>query len=703
MEIDLSQFKESFFAECAEHIGHIEEGLLELEAGNAETDRLHAIFRSAHSVKGAAGTFGWTGIVRLTHAMEDLLDRMRDGRMEVSAQLVRVLLSAVDELKAMMSRRDSGDDFAENLSQQSLDVLKDLNRLLQGHAPPNPVEVAAEKAEKAEKAKAPSVTEQDREYRISFFPAPQCFDKGINPLLALRELADFGSIDACDLDVDQLPTLDQMDPLVCYLGWNLKLKTPLDESEIRTAFNLIDGDAEVIRIGGSAEDQSASQPGLQHGAPVEVEPRVAATTAASPAGRGARRANNPRDRRAESAQSIRVPAKKVDQLIDLAGELVIAYSMANEILTNFTPDCLARLREAMAAMERGTRELQERVMSVRMMPASSVFQRVPRMVYDTAAATGKQIGIQISGEDTELDKTVAEQLLDPLTHLIRNSADHGIESPQDRLRAGKPEQGLITLRAFHQSGKVVIEVADDGQGLDPERIRKKAVAKGLIAAEAQLSQSELHQLIFAPGFSTKDEVSDLSGRGVGMDVVKRNVEALNGIIKIESAVGRGTVVKLHLPLTLAIVDGLLLRVGEQSFALPFSAVVESVRPKPSQLLRVTTGVQGASNTALVLRSETMPLLPLAKLFNIPDALTDPTRGLVVIVETGSRKIALLADDIVGHQQFVIKSVEKNFRRVEGALGATILGDGKVALIIDVSALWDMNAEETGTSDGLLAA
>lgn len=675
MDIDLSQFKESFFAECAEHIGQIEEGLLELEAGHADPERLHAIFRAAHSVKGAAGTFGWTAIVRITHAMEDLLDRMRSGRLAVAPPLVRLLLSGVDELKGLMSRRDGGDvgdggdDFANTLSPATSALVAQMKSLVAG----------PRSEDRQHEPIQHNAADPENQHHIRFLPSRHCFKKGINPLLALRELSDFGMLNGCELNVERLPSLEQLDPMVCSIGWDLKLRTALDESEIRTALSLVDGDAEVSHVDatGSIATESLMPPGPGNDA-----------LDGTPAPPGQPRVGD--DRRTEHTQSIRVPAQKVDHLIDLAGELVIAYSMANEILMNFTPDCVARLREALVAMERGTRELQERVMSIRMMPASSVFQRFPRLVYDTAAKTGKQIAIQISGEDTELDKTVAEQLLDPLTHLVRNSADHGVESPEDRRRAGKPEQGLITLRAFHQSGKVVIEVSDDGQGLDVEKIRRKAIAKGLIGHDVQLTEAAAHQLIFAPGFSTKDEVSDLSGRGVGMDVVKRNVEALNGSIRIESVPGKGTSVRLHLPLTLAIVDGLLLRVGEQSFALPFAAVVESVRPKPSQLLRVSGGLHGDTNTALVLRSETMPLLSLGRLFNIPGALTDPTRGLVVLVDTGNRKMALLVDDIVGHQQFVIKSVEKNFRRVEGALGATILGDGRVALIIDVSALWEMN-------------
>ena len=495
MDIDLSQFKESFFAECAEHIGQIEEGLLELEAGHADPERLHAIFRAAHSVKGAAGTFGWTAIVRITHAMEDLLDRMRSGRLAVAPPLVRLLLSGVDELKGLMSRRDGGDvgdggdDFANTLSPATSALVAEMKSLVAG----------PRSEDRQHEPIQHNAADPENQHHIRFLPSRHCFKKGINPLLALRELSDFGMLNGCELNVDRLPSLEQLDPMVCSIGWDLKLRTALDESEIRTALSLVDGDAEVSHVDatGSIATESLATESLMPPGPGND------ASEGTPAPPGQQRVGD--DRRTEHTQSIRVPAQKVDHLIDLAGELVIAYSMANEILMNFTPDCVARLREALAAMERGTRELQERVMSIRMMPASSVFQRFPRMVYDTAAKTGKQIAIQISGEDTELDKTVAEQLLDPLTHLVRNSADHGVESPEDRRRAGKPEQGLITLRAFHQSGKVVIEVSDDGQGLDVEKIRRKAIAKGLIGHDVQLTEAAAHQLIFAPGFSTKDE------------------------------------------------------------------------------------------------------------------------------------------------------------------------------------------------------
>jgi two-component system, chemotaxis family, sensor kinase CheA len=670
MEIDLSQFRDVFLAECAEHVGMIEEGLLELQQGQADTDRLHAIFRAAHSMKGAAGTFGWTAIVHLTHAMEDLLDRLRSGRMAVTPPVVHILLQALDNLKDIMRQREEqgSEEFGTTSTPEAEALVAQLRGLATGRAIDVSAAPAKEQAPAAEQA-------PERRFTIEFHPGHGCFEQGIDPLSLMGELKAQGAFERTDLEVDRLPSIEELDAGQCYLGWSLEYRTHLPSAALEKILEPAGGVTKIVQIGGPSDADPA-----EDALPVESEPLTAAT-APPPPTRKRVGAGSPQD-----AQSIRVPSKKVDQLIDLAGELVIAYSMANAVLASFTVDSLPRLKEAMAAMERGTRDLQERVMSVRMSPAGVLFQRFPRLIYDVASQTGKRIALNISGEDTELDKVIADQLADPLTHLVRNSADHGIESPEVRARAGKPEQGTISLRAYHQGGKVVIEISDDGKGLDVKKIREKAVSRGLITPDAAMSDEEIQQLIFAPGFSTKDVVSDLSGRGVGMDVVKRNVEALSGNIRLESVPGQGMVIRLFLPLTLAIVDGLLLKVGEQSFALPLGTIIESVRPKASQLL-----VLPGAGTMLMLRQESLPVIELSRVYRIDGAERNPERGLVVIVESGLQKLALLVDDIVGQQQFVIKSVEKNFRRVDGTMGATILGDGKVALIVDVSALQEMAA------------
>jgi two-component system chemotaxis sensor kinase CheA len=418
--------------------------------------------------------------------------------------------------------------------------------------------------------------------------------------------------------------------------------------------------------------------------PDQKPPRVKAETAKKPAASS------------ESA-SIRVSTDKVDRLIDLVGELVIAHVMTAQMVEDFEPLLLPKLRDSVAAMERNTRELHERVMAVRMLPAGTIFQRYTRTVYDIAQATGKKIRLDIEGEETEVDKSMLEALGDPLTHLIRNSADHGIESPEARAAAGKLEEGVIRLRAFHRSGKVVLEITDDGAGIDPDRVRAKAIERGLIAADSQLTTQQLQMLIFEPGFSTRDAISDLSGRGVGMDVVKRNIQKLSGTVAVLSAKGKGSTVTIELPLTLAIMEGLLVRVADRTLVLPLLSVIETVPLRDDQIVRVAE--QGE---VVVIREESVPLLRLRRFFGLgpePNVLqidagagqsAAAARRLAVIVETGSRKIGLVVDELLGQQQVVVKSLEKNLSKVEGLMGATILGDGCVAPIVDIAVLASLN-------------
>jgi two-component system chemotaxis sensor kinase CheA len=381
-----------------------------------------------------------------------------------------------------------------------------------------------------------------------------------------------------------------------------------------------------------------------------------------------------------------VPTDRVDHLINLVGELIIAQSMVSQIAGSFSIEKLPALLEAIAATERNTRDLQERVLSIRMVPASAVFNRFPRLVRDLSAASGKLIRLELSGEDTDLDKAVIEGLGDPLTHLVRNAADHGLESPEERADTGKPGEGVIRLSARHVGGAVIIELSDDGRGLDTARIRAKAVERGLVRADEALTDEQLHALIFQPGFSTAAVVSDLSGRGVGMDVVKRNLEALNGSIAIETAPGRGTRFRIRLPLTLAVLDGMALDVGGRVFILPLLAIVESLRPKASEVRTI----MGAGEVVMV-RGEAIPLLRLHRVLRVPAAVTAPERALVVIAESDGRRVGLLVDQLLGQSQVVIKNLETHFRRVEGVMGATITGEGRVALILDLQGLVRLGA------------
>ncbi|MCW5978809.1 MAG: chemotaxis protein CheA [Bryobacteraceae bacterium] len=644
MEFDISRFRDTFFQEAEEHAATMEAELLRLEQGGGDAESLNAIFRCAHSIKGASGTFGFDDIAKFTHALETLLEGMRAGRIEPTAARAALLLRSVDVLRELLAAARTGGP------------------------PPAGVEESAAQLVVAQRAdwapNAPAVARVDdsaaRPYRIRFVPAPEIFLQGMDPVLVLRELERAGEVQELRVDLSRLPPLAQLDPEICYLGWDLRLRSEKSAEDLRDVFAFV-----------------------EDGARVEVEPETARPALSAPSVRAPVR----------DSTSIRVTTEKVDKLVDLVGELVIAQSMAAEILNNFTASSLLRLQEAFSEMERYTRELQERVMGVRMLPIGSVFSRFPRLVHDLAEATGKRIVLEMSGEETELDKAVVESLGDPLTHLIRNAVDHGLEPPEERRAAGKPEQGAIRLHAFHQGGNVIVEASDDGRGLDAAKIRRKAVERGLLAEDQPASEEQIHAMLFEPGFSTAEQVSSISGRGVGMDVVKRTVEGMNGAVSISSAPGRGTSVRIKLPLTLAILDGLLLRVGEQTYILPLVAILESVRPTAAQL-----NSMAGQGEVVIMRGEPLPLVRLHRLLNVPTEVTDATRGLLVLVENHGRRLALLVDELLGQQQVVIKSLESNFRKVEGVVGATILGDGRAALILDVAGLAQMARNARGVID-----
>jgi len=496
-------------------------------------------------------------------------------------------------------------------------------------------------------------------WSIRFAPSTETFRHGMEPVLVLRELARLGEIAAVEPDTSRLPALELLEPDTCYLAWNVRLRSDRSEQEIRDVFAFVeDGAVLEIHPDAAGREEAGADPAAPAG-----QPKLAAA-------------------RAESG-SIRVATAKVDKLIDLVGELVIAQSMAAQILATGGSSALHRLQEVFAEVERYTRELQERVMGIRMLPVGSVFSRFPRVVRDLAAATGKEIALEIHGEETELDKGMIERLSDPLMHLVRNAADHGLETPAGRAAAGKPACGRIWLRARHQGGNVVIEVADDGRGLDPERIYAKALERGLVPEHAEASGDQVCALIFEPGFSTAESVSDLSGRGVGLDVVKKSVEALNGTVAIVNQPGRGVTFRIQLPLTLAILDGLLLRVGDERYVLPLTSIMESIAPRREQVRSVA-----GKGEVIALRGEPLPLVRLHHLLHRA-AADGEDGGLAVIVEHGGRRLALVVDELLGQQQVVIKSLETHFRKVEGVVGATILGDGQPALILDVAALAEM--------------
>jgi two-component system chemotaxis sensor kinase CheA len=656
MKIDLSQFRDTFFQEAAEHVNNMEASLLGLGDGPADPEVLNSIFRGAHSVKGGSGTFGFDDVTRFTHRLEELLDRVRAGKVDVGPARVELLLRACDMLRSLLAAAETGG----MAPPEAATLLEDLALAQRGGDFVAEAPLPMRKWDPKVKFGAQTT------YSIRFVPSHDIFREGMDPLLVLRELATLGTVEKIVADLSNLPALSGLQAESCYLGWTIRLVSEREREEIEDVFAFVENGAHItIDVQRPEGELSANGP-----------PAKSAVAASS--------RQTPQRQRGRDSASIRVATGKVDELINLVGELVIAQSMTLEIVARFTSERLPELQAALHEVSRNTRELQERVMAVRMLPVGTIFSRLPRIVHDIATAEGKNIRVEVIGEDTELDKSVLEGMTDPLTHLVRNAADHGIGSPEERRAAGKPEIGTIYLRARHEGGNVVIEVSDDGNGLNTARIREKAVERGLLSAEDELTTQQIHSLIFRAGFSTRDSASETSGRGVGMDVVRRNVEALGGIVTLNSG-GKGTTVRIKLPLTLAILEGQLVRVGEQRFVLPLVSIIESIRPSREHV----RSVAGEGEVVMV-RQEPLPLLRLHQLFNVATDVLEPSRGLVAVVEHDSHRFALMVDELMSQQQVVIKNLQANFHRVEGAMGATILGDGQVTLILDIGGLVELS-------------
>lgn len=662
---EFDQFRGAFFEEAAEHVAAMEGALLRLEDHPDDLELLHRIFRGAHSIKGGSGMLGLDDLGRFTHLMESLLDRMRAGTVAVAPELIDLLLRATDALKDLLAATQ------ENLpaSTTTEHVLVELEQVLGSHV-----------ARPVPRSQLPSpVSSSWILYQVRFLPSPDLFRQGIDPLLLLRNLDNLGEMVEVRPDLSRLPALEEMDPESCYLAWSLRLRTDKTPEEIREVFAFVLDNSDVTV---TALDQVE-----EHGAGGQLYEvgdgnlQATDTQTPSPYRLSSGASSYQSGGETQEVSSLRVSIEKVDKLINLVGELVITQSKLSQAVRHFSPETVEQLQATVAALERHTRELQEHVLAVRMLPIGNIFNRFPRLVRDLSATLKKKVTLQIVGEETELDKGMLERLVDPLTHLVRNALDHGIEMPDERRNAGKEEQGVIRIQATHQGGKVIVEVSDDGHGLPTQRIREKAIALGLLAATDSPSEEQIHAFIFHPGFSTAATVTDLSGRGVGLDVVKKNVDALTGSISVTSKPGRGARFLLKLPLTLAILDGLSLRVGEQTYLIPLINILESIQPRPEQVKTVL-----GQGEVLIVRGEVVPLLRLHQLFNIPTRTTDPCQGLTVIVEHDGRMVAVLVDELLDQQQVVIKSLETNFRKIDGVAGATILGDGRVALILDVAGL-----------------
>ncbi|MEC3767514.1 chemotaxis protein CheA [Cupriavidus sp. SS-3] len=652
VDIDITQFYQTFFEEAEELLVEMEQLLLGLDIEAPDAEHLNAIFRAAHSIKGGAATFGFAALTETTHIFENLLDRTRRQELALTRTIIDTFLETKDVLQDQLNAYRNGTEPDPETLARICAVLQQLAQEAAGHdAAPAPVAAPAPAPAAAAAAAPAGGGLKIRLIKVS----------ASDQALLREELANLGEI------TGQQETNGE---LVVWLNTQCSA-----DDIIAVCCFVIDGDQIVIE---AAADAPAAAP-----APAEVAAPAPAPVAAAPAPAPAAREKAkaaPAPAPAHGEGSIRVPTEKVDQIINLVGELVITQSMLAQTASSLDPVLFDRLFSGMGQLERNARDLQEAVMSIRMMPMDYVFSRFPRLVRDLASKLGKQIDLVTNGRATELDKSLIERIIDPLTHLVRNSLDHGIETPDKRVAAGKDATGQLILSAQHHGGNIVIEVSDDGGGLNRERILAKAIQNGLPVSET-ITDEEVWQLIFAPGFSTAEVVTDVSGRGVGMDVVKRNIQEMGGHVQISSRPGLGTTIRIVLPLTLAILDGMSVKVGEETFILPLNCVMESLQPKAED-------VHTAANSDRVMhvRGEYLPLLEMHRVFNVANALQEPTQGIAVILQAEGKRFALLVDQLIGQHQVVLKNLETNYRKVPCISAATILGDGSVALIVDVGAL-----------------
>ena len=720
MTIDLTQFHDAFFEESFEALDSMETALLKLDIGAPDKELINTIFRVAHSIKGGSATFGFSDIASFTHSLETMLDELRSGGMQVTLAMSDLLLKSVDVMRAMLRAVQQKKPIdAQHVS----DLQFDLELMIaQKNSVPAVVVAAPAPAAPQAPVQAPLAAATPQRWEITFRPFAELFARGNDPLRMMRELSELGQLEST-ADVNALPAFATLDPQSCYLAWNLVLTADVTESAVRQVFEWAEGDCELqVKLADSAQadaisappvadpdaagpvaaatghtvasastvapsaDSPAAAPGqASASAPVPAHPTAAQAPAHAPAAAARLEAVAKPDAPVEKVgdtSSIRVSVEKIDELMNTVGELVITQAMLSQLGSKLEGPTAEKLRGGLAQLERNMRELQESVMRVRMLPINVVFSRFPRMVRDLAQRLGKQVDLKLTGEQTELDKTVLEKIGDPLVHLVRNSIDHGIESPDKRAAAGKSAAGTVHLDACHRGGSIAVEVSDDGGGLDKDRILAKARDRGLVGPNDVLTDAQVYELIFLPGFSTAEKTTDVSGRGVGMDVVRRNINELGGKIELRSELGKGSKTIITLPLTLAIVDGQSVSVGSETYIVPLISIVESMQLKAENVNRLS-----GRGEVFSFRGYYLPIVRLYELFGVEPRTKALDEGLVVVAEgEGHQRIGLFVDDLLGQQQVVIKSLETNYGHVEGVSGATILGDGSVALILDIPGL-----------------
>lgn len=671
----MEAIKQTYFQECEELLLAMEEGLLAIQGGETG-EVVNAVFRAVHSIKGGGGAFGFEKLVAFAHVFETVLDHLRSGKLQPSDGATKILLRAGDVLADHVQAVRDGDTPAEGWDADSKRELETLSAD-EGDGGDVPLTEFEGVAFKPAQMVMLDLDEPPaaRGWRIRFAPHAALYAKANEPFLLLRELATLGAVTTA-IDVSQLPALDQVEPEQAYFAWDIALEGDAGRDKVEEVFDFVAGDCELDISPLAADPIPAAAADAPAGLPAPVPVVLADLPPPAPEKKEAQHATG------EAAkQTIRVDLDKVDRLVNLVGELVITQAMLAQRVSEAKIARASSIGDGLAELEHLLRELQDSVMAIRTQPVKSVFQRMPRLVRELAAQTGKKVRLVLTGEGTEVDKTVIERLGEPLTHMIRNAVDHGLESPEERAAAGKPEEGTVTLSAEHRGGRIVIEVGDDGRGINRARVREKAVERELISSAAQLSDEEIDNLIFMPGFSTASQVSNISGRGVGMDVVRRNIVDLGGRITIGSAPRQGSRFSLTLPLTLAVLDGMVVAVGDQTFVLPLAHIVESLKPQSRDIRPF-----GERRQLLNVRGAYVPLVQIGELLGIADA-TAPQDGVVILVESqGTGRLALVVDAILGQHQVVIKSFENNYRRIDGIAAATILGDGRVALILDVDGL-----------------
>jgi len=734
--MSLDDIKETFFAECADQMAELETGLHEIQSSGPDIETVNAVFRAVHSIKGGAGAFGFNALVSFAHVFENALDVIRNDLNQVNEDRMDLLLRSVDVLSDVIE--------AERTGSEPDDTSGLANELETAFG----LAEAAEESDGGEDALADFApvmidladlgvadTPAGRRFHISFAPHASLYLKGHDPLRFFRELADLGTL-SVTCDTADIPKLSELSPDESYLKWQLDLETESAREDIEAVFDWVDGECalSIEETGAPAVDDGASldafllsldEPGGDSGIPEiddfgqdpETEPASAANPVAdligsleaadigapaAPAETEAETGNSDdgsedsgaragKKEIKKASQTIRVESEKVDRLINLMGELVINQAMLAERIGqagfgNASPAALA-----LVELQNLTREIQSGVMAIRAQPVKPVFMRMSRIIREVCSATGKKAMLELEGEHTEVDTTVIEGLIDPLTHMIRNAVDHGIEDPETRQAKGKPTHGTVKLSAYHSSGRIVIEIKDDGAGINRERVLSKAIEKGIVARDAKLSDDDIDNLIFAAGFSTAETITDVSGRGVGMDVVRQSIQALGGRVNISSEPGHGSLFSMSLPLTLAVLDGMIVKEAGQTLVLPVSAVLETATLKPGDVYTI-----GKNNRVVKMRNQLIPIIDVGRQLGFADKRTDFTKGTIMVVEGGKNGMgAFLVDSIEGQQQVVIKSLESNYKRVPSIAAATILGNGQIALILDCDHIVSHQASDPG--------